>query len=255
MATWGNLNKALTAWRNAIELRLGAIRGRASDGALADAAHVAGGVSQHIRDRDGTVDAFDEDVNLLGSSNPTGTIAERRIIEAQKLDFEQDPHRRGKLWIHNREIANRDIDDYRERDYDGKSPHTEHAHWESDEAHEDDGREWPMPNTDRVLRELGVGNPQGEDDMNAAEMTAWAKSDAGREALKQASVAALETKLKWQPGLERIGEHSSTVSLAAAVQYLYEAVNVGSTADLRTVRKMLTDIETKVAELEADESA
>jgi hypothetical protein len=159
--TWGGLNNALTAFRNALELRLGEVRGRNSDGARADGAH--GSNSQHQEDRDGTVDAFDQDVNVLGSSKSTGTAAELRIIEAEKLDFEQDPHRRGKLWIHNREIANRDIDDYRERDYTGKSPHTEHMHLESDEAHEDDGRTWPMPNVDRVLRELGVGNPQNDD--------------------------------------------------------------------------------------------
>jgi hypothetical protein len=159
--TWGGLNNALTAWRNAIELRLGEIRGRASDGARADAAH--GSNSQHQEDSDGTVDAFDMDVNLLGSSRSTGSADELRLLEAMKLDFEQDPRRRGKLWIHDREIANRDIDDYRERHYSGKSPHNEHVHWESDEAHEDDGRTWPMPNTDRLLRELGVGNPQNDD--------------------------------------------------------------------------------------------
>jgi hypothetical protein len=159
--TWGGLNLALTAYRNALELRLGAIRGRASDGARADAVH--GSNSQHQEDRDGTVDAFDQDVNVLGSSKSTGTAAELRIIEAEKLDFERDPYGRGKLWIHNREIANRDRDNWAERDYTGKSPHTEHIHLESDEAHEDDGRTWPMPNVDRVLRELGVGNPQNDD--------------------------------------------------------------------------------------------
>ena len=157
MASWGGLNKALTAWRNAIERRLGAIRGRASDGARADAAH--GSTSQHQEDGDGTVDAFDMDVNVLGSKTSTGTPAELRIVEAMKLDFEQDPHKRGQLWIHAREIANKDRDDWRERDYTGKSPHTEHGHWESDQDREDIGAEWPMPNTDRVLRELGVGNP------------------------------------------------------------------------------------------------
>lgn len=161
MATWGGLNNALTAWRNAIELRLGKIRGRASDGARADAAH--GSNSQHQEDSDGTVDAFDMDKNVLGSSVSTGTATEKRVVEAMKLDFEQDPHGRGQLWISDREIANKDRDDWEERGYTGKSPHTEHTHWESDQANEDNGRTWPMPNTDRVLRELGVGNPQNDD--------------------------------------------------------------------------------------------
>lgn len=159
--TWGGLNNALTAWRNAYNLRLPG-RGTASDGARADALH--GSKSQHQEDSDGTVDANDMDVNVRGSSNDTGTATELRIIEAMKLDFEQDPHERGQLWIHNGEIANKDRGDWAERDYQGTSnPHKHHVHWESDQEHEDDGRTWPMPNTDRVLRELGVGNPQNDD--------------------------------------------------------------------------------------------
>jgi hypothetical protein len=159
--SWGGLNNALTAWRNAYTLRLPG-RGTASDGARADALH--GSKSQHQEDSDGTVDANDMDVNVRGSSVETGTATELRIIEAMKLDFEQDPHERGQLWIHNGEIANKDRDDWAERDYSGTTnPHRKHVHWESDQAHEDNGRTWPMPNTDRVLRELGIGNPQNDD--------------------------------------------------------------------------------------------
>jgi len=161
--SWGSLNPALTAWRNAIERRLGAIRGKASDGALADGAHES--TSQHQKDRDGTVDAFDMDTNVLGSSVPTGTPDELRVIEAMKLDFEQDPHRRGQLWISRKEIANKDIGGWREREYDGRSPHTEHTHWESDQDREHIGAEWPMPHTDRVLAEM-----RGEDMPDASEV-------------------------------------------------------------------------------------
>lgn len=161
--SWGGLNRALTAWRNAVERRFPG-RGRASDGARADAAH--GSTSQHQEDSDGTVDAFDMDVNLLDSGEPSGTSAERRLIEAMKLDFERDPRSRGQLWIHQREIANRDIGNWRKRAYGGQSPHDKHVHWESRQSREDDGSEWPMPHTDALLREM-----RG-DDVNQQELEA-----------------------------------------------------------------------------------
>jgi hypothetical protein len=151
--SWGGLNSALTAWRDAYNRRLPG-RGTASDGGYADAAH--GSTSQHQADSDGTVDANDMDVNVLGSGNSTGTADELRIIEAMKLDFERDPKKRGHLWIHNREIAQHD-EGWDEDYYGGSSPHTEHVHWESRQDKEDDGSEWPMPETDRVLAEMGYG--------------------------------------------------------------------------------------------------
>lgn len=150
-ATWGGLNPALTVWRENI-LRRFKKRGSASDGGVADAAHSA--TSQHQRDTDGTVDAFDCDVNWLGSSDPDGNALEDRISEAVKLDFENDPHGRGNLWIHNREIANHAIGDWRERDYTGPSPHTAHIHFETIQARERDTRPWPMPRTDALLEEI-----------------------------------------------------------------------------------------------------
>lgn len=151
--SWGGLNPALTAWRDAYNRRLPG-RGTASDGGYADAVH--GSTSQHQPDSDGTVDANDMDVNVLGSSDSTGTADELRIVEAMKLDFERDPHDRGHLWIHNRVISQHD-EGWDNDSYGGTSPHTEHVHWESRQDHEDDGREWPMPETDRVLAEMGYG--------------------------------------------------------------------------------------------------
>jgi hypothetical protein len=161
MATWGGLNPALTAWRNGINRRLPG-RDTRTDGARADKAH--GSTSQHQEDADGTVDAFDQDINVLKSSVPTGTAQEDRIIEAMKRDFEQDPHERGQLWIEDRQIANKDVGDWRVRAYTGDSPHTEHIHWQSDQDREDIGAEWPMPHLDALLREL-----RGEEDMTPAE--------------------------------------------------------------------------------------
>lgn len=186
MARWGQLNIALTAWRNAyvaLFAKYGIRRGTDSDGALADENHSS--TSQHQQDSDGTVDANDMDVNVLGSSNPTGTAAERRVIEAMKLDFENDPHGRSQLWISYREIANRDIGNWRERDYTGASAHDHHVHWESRQSREDDGRAWSMPRTEAALRrELGLGDdlPVEQAEFNKL-MDGWAKTDTGRAAL------------------------------------------------------------------------
>src|SRR5262245_55854673 len=148
---WGGLNSALTAWRTAVGARFPG-RATASDGARADDAHAS--TSQHQEDADGTVDAWDMDVNLLDSGAETGSPVELDLIEALKLYFEGDPHRRGQLWIHRRRIANRDVATWRRRDYAGANAHDKHVHWESRQATEDDGREWPMPHTDALLREL-----------------------------------------------------------------------------------------------------
>jgi hypothetical protein len=147
--SWGGLNPALTSWRNGINQRFTA-RGTQSDGGFADAAHSSS--SQHQPDADGTVDAFDCDVNFLGSSVVAGTTTERRIAEALKLDFEADP--RAQLWIHQREIANRDVSSWLERPYGGESPHTAHIHFQSRQALERDGRAWAYRHTDALVREL-----------------------------------------------------------------------------------------------------
>lgn len=167
---WGGLNPALTSWRNGIVRRFPA-RGTQSDGGYADAVH--GSTSQHQADKDGTVDAFDCDVNFEGSTIPTGNGVERRICEALKADFEDD--RRAQLWIHQREIANKDVRDWAERDYSGPSPHDHHIHFESDPAYERDGRPWAMPRTDALLRELN-----GDDAMATVETTTALTSDDNR---------------------------------------------------------------------------
>jgi hypothetical protein len=154
--SWGGLNPALTSWRTGILDRFPR-RGRQSDGGYADKVH--GSRSEHQPDLDGTVDAYDSDVNYLGSTVASGNAMERRICEALKADFENDPHGRGQLWIHQRKIANASIGDWRERPYTNGSPHDLHIHFQSRQSRERDGRPWPMPRTDALLRELE------EDDM------------------------------------------------------------------------------------------
>jgi hypothetical protein len=125
--TW-YLNRFLTTWRDAINKRL-PTRSKTSDGTIGDATHKAESFSEHNPDSDGSVDAYDMDVNVLGSKTPTGTAAELKIIEKLKADFQKLPE--AQLWIHNRQIANRDIGNWKRRKYSGPSPHNEHVHWQS----------------------------------------------------------------------------------------------------------------------------
>ncbi len=149
--TWGGLNPALTAWRTAVMRRFPG-KDTASDGGRADNVH--GATSQHQADADGTVDAYDCDDDLRHPLASAGSSNERRLQQAMKEDFEQDPHDRGQLWIHNRLIANRDVGDWRQRTYTGSNPHDKHIHFETRQSRESIAREWPMPRTDAVIAEL-----------------------------------------------------------------------------------------------------
>jgi peptidoglycan hydrolase-like protein with peptidoglycan-binding domain len=122
------LNRFLTSWRTAINLRCPK-RSKASDGTIGDQRHQAESFSEHNPDRDGSVDAFDMDVNLLGSFNDTGTTQECAMIETLKADFQRLPE--SQLWIHNGQIANRDIGHWERRAYHGVNRHDHHVHWQS----------------------------------------------------------------------------------------------------------------------------
>lgn len=127
MTNW-YLNAFLTSWRNAVNTKF-QTRTKASDGTIGDTRHQAESLSEHNPDRDGSVDAWDMDVNLLGSGNPTGSANELKEIERLIKAFERLPE--SQLWIHNRTIANRDIGKWQRRHYSGVNPHDHHVHWQS----------------------------------------------------------------------------------------------------------------------------
>lgn len=171
MANWGGLNNALNSFRNGLMRRF-PNKDTRTDGARADAAH--GSTSEHQEDPDGTVDAYDCDINWLRSADPDGNSVEDRISEAVKADFMADP--RSRLWIHNRQIANKNVDNGRVRTYTGRSPHTEHIHFECIQRLEDDGSEWKFPRTDALLRELnGEDVALSDADITKIADKVWAK--------------------------------------------------------------------------------
>jgi hypothetical protein len=123
-----HLNPALTRFRAAVDAAW-PNRDRASDGTIADAAHSA--TSDHQPDPDGSVDAWDMDVD--------GVPVERLKAAFQK-------HEASKYWIHAGQIASRDWG-WQRRPYTGANPHGAHVHWNTRQSHENSTAPWEVDMT------------------------------------------------------------------------------------------------------------
>jgi peptidoglycan hydrolase-like protein with peptidoglycan-binding domain len=126
------LNAFLTSWRTAVNKQFPK-RTKLSDGTIGDTAHQQTN-SEHNPDADGSVDAWDCDVNLVGSGTPTGNAMELRAMRQLIAEFQRQPQ--AQLWIFQRQIANRDIDAWKVRPYSGPSPHDHHCHFQSKSTRE-----------------------------------------------------------------------------------------------------------------------
>jgi hypothetical protein len=146
MASW-RLNDALTRWRAAVDVRY-PDRDRTTDGTIGDPAHAARD-SDHNPDADGTVDAWDMDVDVNGPGKPYAAA-----VEALKAVWEAHPAAR--YWIHNDQIAHRN-DGWRRRPYNPDNPdrnkHIKHVHWNSNQATETSTAPWIIPGGDDVTPE------------------------------------------------------------------------------------------------------
>lgn len=147
MADW-YLNRALTNWRNAVNAAY-PNRDETSDGTIGNVAHQAS-TSDHNPDSDGSVDAWDMDVDLRVAN----TSAE---LEKLKQVFQKHPAAR--YWIHNRQIASRS-NGWRREYYSGANAHDHHIHWNSEPAYENSNLPWIIPS---------------EEDLNEAQATQLAK--------------------------------------------------------------------------------
>lgn len=133
------LNPALGDMRAEVNARY-PNRDKTSDGTIGDAAHQAT-VSDHNPDADGSVDAWDMDVDLRSGDDA-------RAIEWLKQRFQAHPA--SLYWIHNRQIADRRYG-WRREAYTGANPHDKHVHWNTREAYENSGQPWGIREEDMAL--------------------------------------------------------------------------------------------------------
>jgi hypothetical protein len=144
------LNPALTNFRNAVNAKYPG-RDKGTDGTIGDRAH-AGTNSDHNPDSDGSVDAWDMDVDLNGVGKPYTADVERL-----KAVFQE--HESSQYWIHNGQIASRSTG-WQRRRYTGSNRHDKHVHWNTRSSHENSNAPWvltPPPAT--------TSTPQGDDEM------------------------------------------------------------------------------------------
>ncbi|MDG4823677.1 hypothetical protein O7635_17620 [Asanoa sp. WMMD1127] len=119
------LNPALTRFRTEVDSRWPR-RDKTSDGTIGDRAHQATD-SDHNPDKDGSVDAWDMDVN--------GVDVQQVINAALR-------HESIQYVIYNRRITSRSWGLGSWRAYDGVNPHTGHVHFNTRPSHENSTKPW-----------------------------------------------------------------------------------------------------------------
>ncbi|GGK32246.1 hypothetical protein GCM10010124_26270 [Pilimelia terevasa] len=134
------LNRALTTMRNEVNAAYPR-RDKTSDGTIGDTAHQNTN-SDHNPDRDGSVDAWDMDVDLGTPNNPAA-------VEHIKARFQEHPA--AEYWIHNDQIAIRG-EGWRRRSYayagPGRNRHNHHVHFNTRPQHEGSTQPWGITGED-----------------------------------------------------------------------------------------------------------
>lgn len=163
------LNRALSNFRSAVNDAY-PLRDKESDGTIGDEAHQSGS-SDHNPDSDGSVDAWDMDVEVNGKGK-----AFKADVEHLKGVFEAHPS--SSYWIHNDQIAKRS-EGWVRKSYAYAGPsrnrHTQHVHWNTRSSHETSTTPWIIqedevltPQQDQKLSDThftvtsAINNPTGE---------------------------------------------------------------------------------------------
>lgn len=128
------LNPALENFRSEVDATY-SNRDKTSDGTIGDEQHQQG-ISDHNPDADGSVDAWDMDVEVNGVGKPYLDNVEylKRIFQA---------HESSSYWIHNRIICSRDTG-WKRFPYYGENPHDKHVHWNTRSAYENSKKPWGL---------------------------------------------------------------------------------------------------------------
>lgn len=235
-------------------------RDKGADGTIGDTNHTS--ASDHTPDEDSSIlrdhdpDSKNEvhalDIDSSGpwpSGRSFGSIVAAVIAGERSKWLSATDRCRLKYVIFNRKIYSQSSD-FEPRDYTGSDPHTNHAHFSAryDTPAENDTRPWGVV----------TSTPEKDDDMTPAEMTAWANSTAGRAALREAAVDALEARRPYY--LQRISNLGwSDLSVDGKLDYIIEALVATAQVDAdqdgdvesATVQARLGRIETMLNEIKA----
>lgn len=185
MTVHWELNPFLTSWRSAVNAAF-PHRTKGSDGTIGDLSH-SRSTSEHNPDSDGSVDAWDCDINLFGSSHPTGTAEEVAAVRALLKEFQRQPQ--AQLWIFRGQICNRDIGPWKVRPYQGPSPHDHHVHFQSRSSME---RQKYSGDLDKVLTAINRGGVTLSWEDDVISNPAW-RADAKTNKTVQAKFALYDT--------------------------------------------------------------
>jgi hypothetical protein len=141
------LNPALSAFRSAVDVRY-PDRDKKSDGTIGDKAHQTR-KSDHNQDADGSVDAWDMDVELNGRGKPYAEDVEhlKRVFQA---------HESSRYWIHDDQIAERS-NGWKRRAYmpgdEDRNKHIKHIHWNTRQSLERSKAPWRLDDDEDLNRE------------------------------------------------------------------------------------------------------
>jgi hypothetical protein len=187
------LNTALSTMRAEVNTRY-PDRDAGSDGTLGDEAHQAR-ASDHNPDGDGSVDAWDMDVEVNGKGRPYADD-----VESIKARFEAHPAAR--YWIHNDQIASRS-DGWARRSYAYAGPnrnkHTQHVHFNTREEFENSDAPWGIL----------------EDEMDQATFTARLVAALGDDTVRR-QLRAIPLTYPVTPQMSLLALHTQTHAAAAA---------------------------------------